>query len=529
MFSLKNNSKSIAKASMLLFVFGIIAKIIGLFREIIYANNFGLSKEYDIFLTVAAIPIVINSMILYLSQHYFIPAYNKLIQEENTIGNNLTKSDFFNYSFWWFTIFGLIISILLYFSANLILNIFINFESNEVSDKGLLIFYLLLITIPLSAGISVISAYLQANFNFVLPVIAQLVLNMVMILLTIFFTQLLGIIVLPVSFILAYLISFLVLVGFVYPQLKFSASLIFKSQFRKNDYNVFITLFFAEILSLSYVITDRYFIGQVPEGGIAALNYAMMIYLLPFTIFSLPLINVIFSRFSEDVNKTLESLRSSFIDSSRINIFVMIPVIIVMVFWGDVFLKILYERGKFDSSDTQMTFNALQYYCMSLIFFSNYLISVKLLYSLSKYQKVLIFSIAALAVKILLNIILVDEFKQNGLALATSLIYLLLFTIGYYFTNRLLKIRSKYFHFTAIVYFLFNGLISYILTNQLLKIINVNPFLEKFSGIIIFIAVYTANSFLLSDSEFKIIKEALFNFKPCRKNSDDAIIINKEY
>ena len=67
---------SIAKATVLLTLFTILSKVIGLVREMIYARNFGLSSQFDLFLVSAVIPIVINTSIVYLGQHYFIPAYN---------------------------------------------------------------------------------------------------------------------------------------------------------------------------------------------------------------------------------------------------------------------------------------------------------------------------------------------------------------------------------------------------------------------------------------------------------------------
>ena len=62
--------------------------------------------------------------------------------------------------------------------------------------------------------------------------------------------------------------------------------------------NILISLVFIEGLSLSYTVIDRYFIGEVSVGGIAALNYAFVIYSLPISIFSIPLITTMFSKFS---------------------------------------------------------------------------------------------------------------------------------------------------------------------------------------------------------------------------------------
>ena len=52
-------ASSIAGASVILTLLGFLSKGVGFFREIIYANNFGLSPEYDLFLASIAIPNVI--------------------------------------------------------------------------------------------------------------------------------------------------------------------------------------------------------------------------------------------------------------------------------------------------------------------------------------------------------------------------------------------------------------------------------------------------------------------------------------
>ncbi len=71
-------ASSIAGASLVLTILGIFSKGIGLVREVIYANNFGLSSEFDLFLSSVAFPNVINTAVIYLCQHYFVPSYNKI-------------------------------------------------------------------------------------------------------------------------------------------------------------------------------------------------------------------------------------------------------------------------------------------------------------------------------------------------------------------------------------------------------------------------------------------------------------------
>jgi len=506
-------ASSIAKASIILFIIGIAGKIIGFLREIIYANNFGLSSEFDLFLTVSAIPIVINTAVLFLSQHYFIPSYNR-IKNQDFNSSNIDKygDEFFNYTFWWFLISSIAISLGLVLLSQPIMQFYLSSVSVDIQNKGTHIFLLFLLTIPINACISVITAYLQANFNFIYPVVLQLVLNLIIIVIILLFTSTFGIYILPLSFILGYIIVFILISRPVLKKLKFTASKIFITKYQKSDINILISLIFIEGFSLSYILADRYFIGVVPEGGIAALNYATVIYLLPITIFSIPLITTIFSKFSQSSVKTPGSMVQDFISASKINIYIIIPSIMILIYWGEYFLRLFYERGQFKASDTIITHQALQYYCLGLVFYSSYLIVVKLLYSLSEYFKVLIISIIALLLKIALNFILVSSLEQNGLALSTSLIYIFLFLIGFYFAHNKLNSNNKFIHISTVIYFLINAILSYIASNIFILLLNIDSVLTNLLGITIFLFLYVINSCLLEDNEFNLIKDAIIKF-----------------
>ena len=178
---------------------GILSKGIGFIREIIYANNFGLSREFDLYLASVAFPIVINTAMIYLCQNYFIPVYHKIKRESEERSN-----DFFNYNFWWFIFGGLLLAFLLYVFSDRVLDFYLSSLSDENRYLGIQIFSIFLLTIPINAGMSVITAYLQAEFNFVYPVFAQVILNIIVIILLIFFTNILHIFVLPVAFVTAY-------------------------------------------------------------------------------------------------------------------------------------------------------------------------------------------------------------------------------------------------------------------------------------------------------------------------------------
>ncbi len=74
---------SLAGASLLLIFLNSINRIIGFLREIIYASEFGVSKDFDIFLVVSILPITINTVIYYIAQNHFIPQYSYFKSNKN--------------------------------------------------------------------------------------------------------------------------------------------------------------------------------------------------------------------------------------------------------------------------------------------------------------------------------------------------------------------------------------------------------------------------------------------------------------
>ncbi len=73
----KKFASTVAGASIIIIFFTIIGRGLGLIREAAFAHQFGLSKEFDIYLIGAVIPAVINSIVMYLGQNYFIPNYKR--------------------------------------------------------------------------------------------------------------------------------------------------------------------------------------------------------------------------------------------------------------------------------------------------------------------------------------------------------------------------------------------------------------------------------------------------------------------
>ena len=495
-----NFLKSVAGASIILTLLGFISKGIGFIREIIYANKFGLSIEFDLFLISFTIPNIINTATIYLCQHYFIPAFN----EENKVSVNNGK-EFFNRTFWLFSMVGALIAIVLFSLSGGVVKLFLSTSSSENIMITNNMFSIFLITIPLNSGMSVIMAYQQAKFNFISPAISLTLLNVIVIAGAVLLSDIINIYALPLSFGIAYILSLLFLYTRTHNDLKFIK---FRSIFlrhRRTNFKIIIILIFIEGLSLSYVLIDRLFVSQLSFGGISALNYAFVIFSLPISLFSLPLITTLFSKFSTTPDNLIVDTKNAY----GMILVIMLPMSIIFYNWGDLILTSFYEGGQFTSSNTYATFSVLKYYSFGLVFISVYQLFVKIFYSVKKYNYVLIISVSAIIVKAFLSAVLVNFYKEEGLALATTFLYVFLMAFAIIFLLTRIKVINLQ-HLLQKFTFILITIIFILFISQFFEgLVHLGNYWNKIISLIVFIFVYTYTLNILNDKEVSIIKFTL--------------------
>lgn len=505
---------SVAGASIILSFFSLFSKGIGFLREIIYANNFGLSSDYDLFLSSTALIIIIQTVFIYFAQHYFIPIYNKVKLEGEHKGE-----EFFNYAFWWSLIAGIILSLILFLLSKPFLSLYLSGLDKSRLDNALMFFWILILSIPFNNGISVISAYLQAKFLFIYPAVCQIIINIVIIFIVFFLSGNIRIIILPISITFAYVIAFAFLF-WVVRNIKYNWKVIFRYEaaFIKKG-NLF-NLLIIEFVSLSYILVDRYFIDKIPTGSISAMSYAIVLFSLPISVFSIPLVTALFSKFSRDHVKNSAKLESDFFISLKVNHFVIILLAAIMYLWGDVFLRLFYERGAFNSESTIITHEILKCYLVGMIFLAGYYIQVKLFYSLDGYKVVMWLSIIAIIIKVVFNFLLVGTFKQNGLAFSTSIVYIFLFLGANYIIERNYFKKSISSVFQITFYYLFNVIFSFLFSSVLTDIFfkYSSPY-KTVLVLTIFVLTYIFNIYLMKGEEIKTIVTPISNFLKLRTSN----------
>ena len=486
-------TSTIAGASIFISVIGVLSRGLGFIREMIFANNFGLGTEFDLYLVGAVLPITINSIILYIGQNYFVPGFQKLHSSDTEAAQK-----YYTQSFITFIGIGILISTILFLASEFIIDLYMNFAPSESKEAATLIFKIFLITIPFSAAISIFSALLQAVYEFKYPAFSILFLNISIIILLVLFSDQLGVFIIPIGYVVGTILQFIYLIVKTqrivslklfanYSELSLSKSLISSS---------LMIVIVIESLGQLYTLFDRYFYTDISAGGIAALNFATIVWLLPITIFSLSLATAMFPIISKAIaDFSQDQIEKIYIENISLNMFIIIPFAFILFFYGDTVIRILFERGKFVEESTEITFGVLKFYSISLVFFSVYAIFNKIFYSLNKIKLLLWITVAGLLIKLILNFLLID-LEQNGLALSTSISYIYFSVMSYIILNVKLKINNRALFIKDFIFQLMNCSLCFLLIKIISTNILTKSLLNDAIELLLFFLLYVVNAYL---------------------------------
>ena len=496
-------SRSIASASVVVILFTLLGRGLGLVREIVFASVYGAGSQFDFFLLIAAIPLVLNNTFIYLGQNYFVPMYHKIY-----VVDKESKTAFLSGSLKKFFFGGLLLSVLLFTIQKI-------FNFNDVklagSAAGSLFTgeLLLYATIPLAAVFSIAAAYLQAEFNFIIPAVAQISLNLSIIAFVVLFGSSDGFLAIINGYFWGYFLQAVLVFIYIYFVKRVDI-------FRKNKKQVvgavslgLTYIILIEVLNQSYTIIDRYFINMLPEGGVSALNYAFVIYTAPIGIISLAFSSAVLPFFSKSSSlNDFSKLSGDLIKSLKILAAVFIPVMFILYFWGGAIVALLYRRGNFGSSNVELTSDVLKYLSISLIFFASFAVINKVFYSMSLLKTLLIVSLTAVVIKLILNFLLVEELLQSGLALSSSITYIIITVSAFVILAQKIKLKGakEYLISVALSFFIaFASLLTVHLVNS--YIFETSP--GAIISIPLFLFIYAFISYFADTNEIEYIKSAL--------------------
>jgi putative peptidoglycan lipid II flippase len=160
----------------------------------------------------------------------------------------------------------------------------------------------------------------------------------------------------------------------------------------------------------------------LPEGSVSYLYYADRLVQFPLGIFAVSMATAILPSLSRQAAaKDLNNFRETFVQGIKLIFFITIPAMIGLIVLREPIVRLLFQRGAFDSETTRLTASALLYYSIGLCAFSAVRIAVSSFYALSDTKTPVRMATVSIVANMILGILLMRFMAHAGLALATSL------------------------------------------------------------------------------------------------------------
>ena len=408
---LKNSSVTLMAVILL-------AKIIGMLRDIVIANYYGTTNVSDAFLIALTVPTTLFVLIGHSLSTAYIPMYNRVKVEKGEaaaqrFSNNLLTTAM---------LLSTAVVVLLFCFPGVVVKIFAAGFDQATADIAIRLIRISSPSIFIMCAVNVFGGYLQANKNFLVPAAISLPRN-IAIVVAVVLAAALGTDWLGYGLLASYFMELFLLLPFVLKR-----GYLYRPYVKLNDDYMRQTIYVVAPIILGVCVSqinkivDRSMASTIVEGGISALTYAVFINNGVQEILVTGIVTILFAKCSEYAAKQEhDKVKKKLSETLNAMVLLLIPASVGVLVLAEPIVTLILCRGEFDQHSLEMTAGALRCYTLSLLFLAMRDTMVKVFYAYKETRITSAISITAIIGNIVMNLVLGRLIGINGLALATSL------------------------------------------------------------------------------------------------------------
>lgn len=421
-FSLLNlKAKSSTVRGMIIVSFAtLLVKVIGFAKESVISANFGMTDLLDSYYILILIPAFIRSVFIGAFKATFIPSFV----------NSKNKSELFGKCILLVLFLGLLLAMLGVLLSPYINKCLSDSYSQDIKDTIQSYQRYFYLCIPIWSLSSILAAMMDIRKDFLISALAPLVPSLTIIVVLIFTG--LNIKFLYIGYILGAFIELLFLM--VLSKFRFTIKWNdFWSQELKDLTNQFVPKLTAGLLIGMNPVVDQFFSSALGDGAISTLNYGNKFPAFIIAIISVAVTNVLLPHFSRAVGIQKEKVMADL--NVKILILVVISVFftIVLICFGESWIRLFFERDKFTESDTLTVYSVLLMYSLQIPFYVMNIALVRFLTAFNLNGFSVISSATAVILNLIGNYFLVDYLGVRGIALSTSIVIFFSACLKYFY------------------------------------------------------------------------------------------------
>lgn len=414
-----SQSKKAAKSVVIMIILGLASKLLGLGREMLIATKFGSGFETDTYFVALTATNLFTTFITDSINTTMIPILSQVEVREGKKGKVMYTNNLLN-TVLLLSLFMVILGCII---APYIIKVLANGFKGEQFELAVLMTRIGFPVMFFAVIVGVFRGYLQSELVFAESAASQFPYNITYIFFLLFLSNIFGIKGLMFTNVLAVGSMILIQInGMKKAGYSYKFIIDFKDKYVKKAIFLVPPILISVAVNDINKIVDRSLASTLVDGSISALNYANLLNSLILGIFITAIITAIFPILSNEASKDNHGdFKGVIVYGINTILLVTIPATVAMVIFSTPIVRIVFERGAFDSNATYMTAGALMFYSVGLVGMSLKLFLNKAFYSLQDTKTPMINSFIAVGLNIILNLIMMRFMSYRGLALATAI------------------------------------------------------------------------------------------------------------
>ena len=440
---MSDKSKKAVKTVSIITIAILMAKVLGMLRDVVFAGAYGTCMESDAYLSASRLPLLFFDLTLGAAVlSTFIPVFNKHLQTDRK-----KAFDFAN------TFLNLIILISLVFC---LVGVIFAKPITTAYAPGLgtsgieLSSSLLKIMLPtaLFTGVAyVFVGILQSLDEFTIPSIISLVSNGAVLVYLFFFNEKFGIYGMAVALTIAWSLQIIVQIpALVKKGYRYSLRLNFKEEGLGEVFRLALPILVSSWVQPVCIVINTRFASNLGEGAIAGLEYANKLFIIIVGVFTFAITNYIFPALSRaSASDDKEAFGSTMKTAFSSMLALIMPIAAGMSLFAKPIVQVIYERGEFTAQSTAVTAGALAFFSIGMIGLGINEILNKCFYAMQNGKTPMFASITGILVNVVLAVVLfyTTDMGVGGLALAASVALLVISAVLCIRMNRTIKFMDK--------------------------------------------------------------------------------------
>ncbi|CAN5865934.1 murein biosynthesis integral membrane protein MurJ [soil metagenome] len=412
---------SFARSASIVGLAFVASRVLGLIREIVMANRFGTSSEYDAYISAFRIPDLL--FLVVMSGAFgsaFIPIFGSVLARVERESANRLASSVITYTAVVTVALGALAFV---FAGPLMRSVVAPDLPPGAMDLAVRTMRYLLVS-PLLLGLGIAAkGILEAQNKFVLPALAPLLYNLSIVVAAIVLAPDHGIDGVTAGVIIGAMLHVSIQIpGLVASGLRFRPSLS-RNVAGLGDVGALLLprVVGQAAFQINFVAVNA-FASSAGEGRVSGLNYAWQLMMLPHGVLALSISTVLFPTMAQQFEfGQIQQMTATLLRALKPLLFLIIPASIGLYEFGYSIFQTIFQTGSFTSESTRLAAEPLALLAAGLVFYGLVEVLARTFYAMKDTRTPVIAGIVIIVINIAISAALVDRLGHVGLAMALSI------------------------------------------------------------------------------------------------------------